>query len=126
MNRNEIERIVEKINSYLSSKSWMDFEVTQYINYKLLISGSIDTSSSNTDIEIEFQNVYYASLLSDWKTDTSIQVLELVSDFEAEEISSRLKIESGTYIFKFYPEDYSSDVGCYICAKSIAYSINEE
>lgn len=126
MNRNEIESIVEKINSYLSSELWMDFEVTQYTNYKLLITGSIDPSSSNADIEIEFQEVCYASLLFDWKTNTSIQVLELVSDYEAEEIYSKFKIESGTYIFKFYPEDYSSDVGCYVCAKTISYTINEK
>jgi hypothetical protein len=99
MNQNGIENIVEKINSYLSSKLWMDFE---------------------------FKVVYYASLLFDWKTDTSVQVLELVSGYEAAEINSRFKIEGGTYIFKFYPEDYSSDVGCYVCAKKISYTINEK
>jgi hypothetical protein len=88
MNQNGIENIVEKINSYLSSKLWM--------------------------------------LLFDWKTDTSVQVLELVSGYEAAEINSRFKIEGGTYIFKFYPEDYSSDVGCYVCAKKISYTINEK
>lgn len=126
MNRNEVERIIEKINSYLNSELWMDFEVTNCTNYKLLITGSIDPSSSNSDIEIEFQEVYFVSMLFNWQTDTSIQVLELVSDYEAEEIYSKYKIESGTYIFKFYPEDYSSDVGCYVCAKNISYSINEK
>ncbi|WP_051542001.1 hypothetical protein [Clostridium lundense] len=126
MNRNEVESIVEKINSYLNSELWMDFEVTQYTNYKLLLTGSIDPSSSNSDIEIEFQEVYYASMLFNWKTDISIQAIELVSDYEAEEMYSKYKIESGTYIFKFYPEDYSSDVECYVCAKNISYIINEK
>ena len=126
MNRNEVESIVEKINSYLNSELWMDFEVTQYTNYKLLVTGSIDPSSSNSDIEIEFQEVYYASILFNWGTDTSIQAIELVSDYETKEMYSKYKIESGTYIFKFYLEDYSSDVECYVCAKNISYTINKK
>ena len=126
MNRNEVESIVKKINSYLSSELWMDFEVTQYTNYKLLITGSIDPSSINSDIEIEFQEVHYAAILFNWQTDTSIQAIELVSDYEAEDMYTKYKIERGTYIFKFYPEDYSSDVECYVCAKSISYNINKK
>ncbi|HEX9060313.1 MAG TPA: hypothetical protein VF941_09045 [Clostridia bacterium] len=124
MNGNEIENIVESINNYLNSKMWIDFEVTQYTNYKLLITGSIDPSSSNSDIEIEFEGVYFASLLFDWKTDTSALVLELVSDLEAQEIKSRYKVERDTYIFKFYVEDYPNDFGCFIGAKTISYTIN--
>ena len=63
MNQNEVESIIENINSYLNSKLWIDFEVTQYTNYKLLLTGSIAPSSSNANIEIEFQEVYYASML---------------------------------------------------------------
>lgn len=125
MDRNEVESIVEKINSFLNSKLWMDFEITQYTNYKLLITGSIDPSSINSDIEIEFQEVYYASMLFNWETDTSIQAIELVSESEAEEMYFKYKIERGTYIFKFYPEDYSSDVEFYVCAKNISYVVNK-
>ena len=126
MNRNEVESIVKKINSYLSSELWMDFEVTQYTNYKLLITGSVDPSSMNSDIEIEFQDVHYAAILFSWQTDTSVQAIELISDYEAEEMYTKYKIERGTYIFKFYPEDHSSDVECYVCAKSISCNINKK
>ena len=126
MNQNEVESIIENINSYLNSKLWIDFEVTQYTNYKLLLTGSIAPSSSNANIEIEFQEVYYASMLFNWKTDTSIQAIELVSDYEAKEMYSKYKIESGMYIFKFYSEDYLSDIGYYVCAKNISYIINEK
>jgi len=126
MNRSEVENVVEKINNYLSRKHWMDFEVTQYTNYKLLITGSIDPSSTSSEIKIEFEGVYFASLLFDWKTNTSDLVVELVEEYKVDEVISKFRIEKGTYIFKFYAEDYPSDFGCFIGAKSISCAINSK
>lgn len=125
MQKNEVESVVGKINEFLIKQMWMDFEVTQYKDYELLITGSLDSTTTISDIEIRFQEVFLVSLPFSWQTDTSQVAFMLLSDIEAKEINRRFKIEQGNYIFKFIPEDYPSDFGCYVAAKSISMRINK-
>lgn len=121
MNKSETESIVRKINEYICGQMWMDFDVVEYKDYKLLITGSIDPSTSVADIAITFEDVFFIALPFSWQTDTSKAAFELVSEMEAKEINSKFKVEQGNYIFKFVAEDYPADFGCLIGAKKISF-----
>jgi hypothetical protein len=126
INTKEVENVVRDINQYLCSEMWMDFEVTQYTNYELTITGSIDPSSSIHNIEITFQDVSFVSLSFDWKTNTSIPAFELVKGLEEKELNSKFRVEQGNYIFKFLAEDYPPEFGCLIAAKKISFRITKQ
>lgn len=121
----DIRRIVDEINTYIASKPWLDFWVSQYVNKKLVIAGSIDPSG-NSDIEIVFSDVFFMSLPVEWGSDTSKGVFQLLEGIDAREINLRFRVEQGYSIFRFIPEDYPEEFGCLIGAKKISYSISED
>jgi len=116
----DIRRILDEINSFLMQELWMDFEVIQYTGNELVIMGSIDISNPH-DIEIIFRDVFFISMPMEWKTDTSKTVLEVVEGQPAIDLNKKFQVEQGYHIFKFIPEDYDKDFGCFIAAKGINY-----
>jgi hypothetical protein len=118
---NDVKKIVDKINEFINGRLWLDFEMIQYQNHVLTITGSIDTSYPY-DIEIKFEDIFFISLPIEWKTDTSKVVLKVLEGEEAISINKRFQVEQGYYIFKFIPEDYNDDFGCLVGAKKIYYN----
>ena len=116
---------IEEINNFIREKMWLDFEVRNFDKYKLTLTGSIDISTVH-DIEIIFEDVSFVSMPFEWKTDTSKTVLVFVEGEEATAINRRFQVEKGYHIFKFIPEDFPEDFGCYLGAKSITYQINKQ
>lgn len=121
---NNIVKIVDEINSFIMQNLWMDFEVMQYVGNEVIIMGSIDISNPH-DIEISFRDVFFISVLMEWKTDTSKKILEIVDGEQAVNINRKFHVEQGYHIFKFVPEDYDSNFGCFIAAKEINYSLRK-
>lgn len=78
----------------------MDFEIIEYSRYKLKIIGSIDISSA-PNIEIVFKDVFFASTVFNWKTDTSCKVISLVKGDEAKKSIWNFKLNKDTILLNF-------------------------
>jgi len=125
MDAEQAKRVVDEINAYLTSKPWLDFEVMEYRGYRLVIMGSLDTSTAH-DVEIWFEPVFFVSLPIEWKTDTSSPPLSLVTGDKAIEVNRRFMVEHGNHLFGFSPEDYPDDFKCLISAQAIGFEIKKE
>ncbi|EGO62751.1 hypothetical protein [Acetonema longum] len=117
-----IKTIMAEINSFIQQQMWLDFEVIQYIRNKLTVIGSIDISNPH-DLEIHFEDISFVSLPIEWKTDTSKTALLLLEGEAAILLNKRFHVQQGYHIFKFTPEDYPEDFGCYVGARAISYQI---
>ena len=122
MERDEVLKVVDEINAVLQSHGWMDFEVMEYGNYRLHLQGGIDRTVAH-DVDIYFEGVFHLSLPMEWQTDTSAPSLKLLGGQEAYAENIKFKVEQGHYVFRFTPEDYPNNFGCYISAKHVSYSI---
>ncbi|THF81687.1 hypothetical protein [Cohnella fermenti] len=125
MSLDEVNIEIDKINTYLSRCLWMDFEFCRMNAGQVVLSGSIDQSSSEYAIDIEFEQPYFVSTLFLWHTDTSKVFIELANNDEANEMNQRYKIELGNYIFKVSVEDFDSPP-IIVAAKKISCKILDE
>jgi hypothetical protein len=123
MDISSVKLVINEINTLIQKELWYDFSVKQYLDNELVVEGGL--SLSYPDIEIVFQGIFFTSLLFDWKTNTKQRVLTLVEGDEERLINQRFQVDYHHYIFKFSPEDYPIDFGCYIAAKEISYRINK-
>lgn len=122
MNTSSMIKVLVEINEFLQEQMWLDFEVMEYKKNRLTIIGSIDISTQH-NIEIYFEEISFISLPMEWKTDTSEIVLTLLEGDKAITLNKKFQVEQGFHIFKFKPEDYTDDFGCYVGAKNISYKI---
>jgi len=125
MSLDEVKSEIDKINTYLGKCLWMDFEFCRMNAGQIVLSGSIDQSSNEYAIDIEFEQPYFVSTLFLWHTDTSKVFIELANDDEAIEMNQKYKVEYGNYIFKISVEDFDSPP-IFVAAKKITCKILEE
>jgi hypothetical protein len=117
------EHKIEEINSYLKKEMWYDFEILEYKENCLIIIGSTDFTYSHS-IEIKFEDVFLSHFNTEWKSDTTKNVIEVVSGDEARIINVKNRVEQGYILFKFIPEDMEENCFFYIAAKNITYNID--
>jgi hypothetical protein len=117
------ENKIEEINSYLKKEMWYDFEILEYKENCLIIIGSTDFTYSHS-IEIKFEDVFLSHFNTEWKSDTTKNVIEVVSGDEARIINVKNRVEQGYILFKFIPEDMEENCFFYIAAKNITYNID--
>ncbi len=122
MDINEVEKEIKKINEYLSTCSWMDFELASSNGSKVTLAGALDQTYNNYLIEIEFEEPFYVSSFLSWKTDTNRIFIELANKEEEFKINTSHKVEIGNYIFKLNVEDFEA-TPCIIIAKKITCKI---
>jgi len=125
MNRTEVEQQITIINTYLKKCLWMDFEFAMLNAGKIVLSGTIDFSSAEYAIDIEFEQPHFISTLFLWYTDTSKPFIQLVSEEEEVEMNTKYRIELGNYIFKINVEDFEKPP-IFIAAKKIICKILNE
>ncbi|MCB9795574.1 MAG: hypothetical protein H6741_22965 [Alphaproteobacteria bacterium] len=113
---------VERINRYLSSRPWFDFEVMHYQGYRLTIMGGIDPSAAH-EVEIWFEDVFFISGPMEWKTDTSTPAVSLLSGGDAIDLNRRFQVEQGHHIFRFSAEDYPESASCLVAAREIGFKV---
>lgn len=114
--------VIREINTFLQRELWFDFEIMEYKNSRLMLFGSVDATYRH-DIEIYFHDVFFVSAPMEWQTDTSTPPLELVKGEEADRLNINFQVEHGFYIFRFNPEYYPREFGCFIAAKEIKYKL---
>lgn len=125
MSVDEVNLEIENINTYLSRCLWMDFEFCRMDAGQIVLSGSIDQSSNEYAIDIEFQEPYFISTLFLWHTDTAKVFIELANDDEIIEMNQKYRVELGNYIFKISVEAFDSPP-IFVAAKKISCKILEE
>ena len=125
MSKEEVKVKINSINEYLGECSWMEFELCKMNGGQVVLSGSIDLSSGEYAIDIEFEQPYFVSSLFFWHADTSNTFIELADEKEIFELNSTYKIEQGCYIFKVSVEDFDNPP-IMIVAKNINYKIRDE
>ena len=94
MTEQEIKIVVHQINDYLSEQLWMDFEIAEYSKYVMRISGCLDFSGQ-PNLEIILHDVFFASAVFAWTTDTARQAVELIEGEEARQINMKFHVEQG-------------------------------
>jgi hypothetical protein len=119
MNGQSIEKTVKLINNLVKQQLWLDFDVKSYNGFDLIIGGSIDLSNDSDLITVRFSNVDYFCLNSTWHSDTSEDVLRVVTEDELIKLRSKVTIHPDSIVFQFIPEDIISSL--YISAKNISF-----
>lgn len=120
MTEQEVKTVIDEMNEYLNKQLWMDFEVIEYSKYALRMIGSLD-SSALPDIEIIMKDIFFASAVFEWETDTSQQVVFLVEGSEAKRINMRFHVEQGYHLIKFKAESYPDPFECLFGVKEISF-----
>lgn len=122
MSLDEVNSEIDKINAYLSRCLWMDFEFCRMDAGQIVLAGSIDQSSNEYAIDIEFEQPYFVSTLFLWHTDTAKVFIELANDDEIIEMNQKYRVELGNYIFKISAEDFDPPP-IFVAAKKISCKI---
>jgi hypothetical protein len=112
---------VDEINNFLKKEMWFDFEILGYKKNDLTVIGSTDFSYYH-NIEIHFKDVFLIHCHSEWKSDTSKSIIEIIQGNTAKKINIENKIEQGYTLFKLIPEDMYEDSFFYIAARDLEYN----
>ncbi|MEK5466978.1 hypothetical protein [Paenibacillus sp. FSL M7-0896] len=124
MSVDEVNLEIKRINTHLSRCLWMDFEFCRMDAGQIVLSGSIDQSSNEYAIDIEFEEPYFVSTLFLWHTDTAKVFIELANDDEIIDLNQKYRVELGNYIFKISVEGFDKPP-IFIAAKKISFKILE-
>jgi hypothetical protein len=116
-----LDKKVNEINDFLKKEMWFDFEMLEYKKNILTVVGSTDFSYSH-NIEIYFKDVFSIHCNSEWKSDTSKNIIEIVQGDTAKKINIENKIEQGYTLFKLIPEDMNEESFFYIAARDLEYN----
>ena len=122
MDEKEIKDIMEKVNRFLSRQLWMDFEIIEYSKQSMKIIGSIDISALPV-MELIFEDVFFASTVFNWATDTRKTVISLLEGKDAKAVNMNYRVEQGYHIIKIAPEDYPEEFGCIFGVKKIYFNL---
>jgi hypothetical protein len=119
MKYNNFQETINTINNIVQKQLWMDFEFNQFNGYELIIGGTIDLSDNNYLITIKFSDINFLCLNASWKSDTTKEVLRVLSPDEVQSLKENATIENEYIIFQFIAEDLVTKL--YIAAKSISF-----
>jgi hypothetical protein len=112
--------VVAAVNELLGQKPWIDMEVMEYAGTTLTVMGGIDPSAP-PEVKISFVDVHFMCLPTEWKTDTSRPVLDLLEGEAAVALNRRFQVTVGHHIFRFFAEGYPEDFGCLVCAREVTF-----
>ncbi|QDH21610.1 hypothetical protein [Saccharibacillus brassicae] len=118
MSTDEVFLKVNQINEFIQKSLWFDFEIIRYEQNNLYVGGG-ESLSYPYELEIHFEDVCLVSTPVEWCSDTSTEVLQILEGEEAYKVNIKFKVERGYFVFKFIPEDFPNDGGCFIGAKDL-------
>lgn len=114
------EEKLSKLNNYLQSHAFFEFRLLRSDHDQLVIAGSSDFQYYH-EIEIFFINVHTIICNTEFKLDTTKNVITLVEDEESRNLNLQYKVLAGNLIFKLIDED---DTVFYIIARDFYYDVN--
>ena len=111
-----MDKVVKKINNFIRSRGWFDFEVKYFSETNLRIVGGIELEYYS-ELEIVFEDVFFVSCALSWRTDTSQDAIHILQGREAYDFNVRNNIQQGYSIFEIIPEYFDREF--YVVAKRI-------
>lgn len=121
MSEIDLTAMIKLINQFIQGKAWFDFDVTEFSPFRVTVSGGLDLSSGEADVEISFEDVFCVSTLMSWRSDTSKAVLRVLDGERERAVIERFQVEEGYQSFEFVAERYPDSFGCLIVAKRISW-----
>lgn len=112
---------IAELDLLLRQYSWADFRVGSYIEPTLTIGITV-TLSQTPDIIVRFDEPFFVSLPYSWRSDTSKQVAGILDGTLAQEVNIRYRVEIGTTLFFFHPEDFDEGILCLIGASGYSWA----
>ncbi len=112
----EVNSIVEEINSIVESHFHFEIDIYSYIDGVLILAGSEDSSYYHT-LEIRFKDVFAIIGTFSWHVDKRKKFLSIVDDTVELSMNRKYQVTVGNIIFKFTTED---DYDTYIIAEEIS------
>jgi len=106
---------IEKINQFIQSKAWFDFEVVEFSKGNLKIIGSTDFSYYY-ELEIILEEVFFMQLNREWQSDTSHPVIVIPDIEEQRKINMQFQVEQGYTLFRINTDE---SYCFYVSAKTI-------
>lgn len=112
---------LSRLNDYIRSHVFFEFRLFKSDYNQLVIVGSSDFHYYH-EVELVFINVHTIICNTEFKLDTSKNVMTLVEDIEeVRKLNLQYKVLVGNFIFKLIDED---DTAFYIIARDFYYDFN--
>ncbi len=121
MDRNECQHVIDKINHFLRSELWMDFELCVMNGYNVVLSGKLD-ELDDSSIEISFKQPCFVSSRMSFTYDGGL-FMKILEGEESISINNRYHVEQGNFIFQFFTSEDAKPF--MIIAEEIEVSINK-
>ncbi|MCL2861679.1 MAG: hypothetical protein FWE22_04635 [Firmicutes bacterium] len=122
MSEKLVQEEIDKINFYLSQRTWMEFQFGHIGRDKIVLFGCVDTLLPENDIEIVFEYPQTIASVFYWNMNEKKPFIKLSSHKELEK-STGLYAYEGCHVFSLNDEDMSNDNRFYIAAAGIKYNI---
>ncbi len=103
MDRNECQNVVDKINCFLSSELWMDFEVCVMNGGRVVLGGKLDELDDFL-IEISFNQPCFVSSKMSFTYDGG-PFMKILEGEESIAVNKMYHIEQGNFIFQFFTSE---------------------
>ncbi|VTS00654.1 hypothetical protein [Tuwongella immobilis] len=116
---------IAELDHLLRQCLWADFRIESYIDSTLTLGITV-TLSQTSDIIVRFEDPFFVSLPYSWTSDTSKQVAGILEGALAKEVNPRFRVEMGTTLFFFHPEDYDDGFLCLIGASSFSWAKRDQ
>ena len=115
---NKMKEVIDRINSRIRIAPFFDFSIFKFEKSNLTIAGSEDLTYYH-EVEIEFIFVHTVICNTEFKADTSKNLIELIEDpNETKEINLKYSVVQGNNIFKLNSKDNEP---FYIISESIEF-----
>jgi hypothetical protein len=110
---------IDAINDYvMRHMPWCDFGLSSFDGFELVVTGSIDQSSTVHQIALTFRQVKFIGCHESWHTDTTRRFLRIRDPLDRCE---RMPVvEIGHLLFELTPEDF--DYPFFIVAQSVEFA----
>jgi hypothetical protein len=119
----EIAEEVRQLDAFIRGHPWFDFDLSECSPYHVTLTGGLDTTGgAQPAVEVRFKGIFYVSLLTTWRSDTSRPVAVLLGGDEARRANMALRVEVGHHLVRFRPEGYADgDLHCLVVARSMTW-----
>lgn len=100
-----MKEVIDRINDTVKKFPFFDFSIFKFEKDNLILAGSEDLTYYH-EVEIEFVCVHTIICNTEFKADTSRNVIELVDDLdEVRALNLKYDVIQGNKVFKLHSED---------------------
>jgi hypothetical protein len=110
---------IDAINDHvMRHMPWCDFDLSSFNGFDLVVTGTIDQTSTRHEIALTFRQVRFIGCHESWHTDTTKPFLRVR---DPRDRCDRMPVvEVGHHLFEFAPEDF--DYPFFIVAQDVEFA----